>query len=134
MNDEYLKTKLKINIRDIKSSFMIKKLFSFLNEKQKLIMIMYNLKLQKLFSFEIGDYKKISGIYKIGGNNGKGKEYYKNDKLKFEGEYLNGKRNGEGKEYYYNDEIKFEGKFLHGKRNGKGKEYYNNGKLLFDGE
>ena len=39
---------------------------------------------------------------------GKGKEYYKNNKLKFEGEYLNGKRNGKGKEYYKNNTILME--------------------------
>ena len=34
--------------------------------------------------------------------NGKGniKEFYDNGKLKYEGEYLNGERNGKGKEYY----------------------------------
>ena len=43
----------------------------------------------------------------------------------FEGEYLNGKRwNGKGKEYYPNDKLAFEGEFLNRKRwNGKGKEY-----------
>ena len=32
-----------------------------------------------------------------GERNGKGKEYYDNNKLKFEGEYLNGERNGKRK-------------------------------------
>ena len=47
---------------------------------------------------------------------GKGKEYYKNDKLKFEGEYLKGKRNRKRKEYYYEGALKFEREYLNGKR------------------
>ena len=44
------------------------------------------------------------------------------------------KRNGKGKEYYSNDKLRFEGEYLIGKRNGKGKYYYSNGKLRFKGE
>ena len=36
--------------------------------------------------------------------NGKGKEYDFEDKLKFEGEYLNGKRNRKGKGYYWDSD------------------------------
>ena len=147
------KNKNNINLRDIKSNFMIKKLFSFLCEKQKLDVIKYNKDLQKINLVNIEDYKKISGKYKIAKKDGKGKEYIINTNyLLFEGEYLNGRKNGEGKEYYNNSEIKFEkeylnrkrkydnsklkfeGKYLNGKRNGKGKEYYLNGKLKFEGE
>ena len=84
-------------------------------------MIKYNLELQKLFQIEIGDYETISGKYKIGERNGKGKEYNINGGLKFEGEYLNNKRSGEGKEYYNNGKILFEGEYLNGQKwNGKG--------------
>jgi len=38
-----------INLRDIKSSYIIKRIFSFLCEKQKLIMIINNKDLQKIF-------------------------------------------------------------------------------------
>ena len=65
----------KINIRDIKSFFIIKIIFSFLSEKQKLNMLMYNKELQKKFLFDIEDYKIINGKYKIGKKTGKGKEY-----------------------------------------------------------
>ena len=41
--------------------------------------------------------------------NGKGKEYYENNRLKFEGEYLYGKKCGKGKEYSENSEKIFEG-------------------------
>ena len=51
--------------------------------------------------------------------------------LIFEGEFLNGVRNGKGKEYYKEGKIKFDRKYLNGKRNGKGKEYYRNGELAF---
>ena len=40
--DEFGDIKYKINIRDIKFSYIIKKIFSFLIEKRKLNIIMYN--------------------------------------------------------------------------------------------
>ena len=136
--DELGKIKSIINLRDIKSSYIIQKIFNFLYEKQRLNMIIYNNKLQKILVVNIEDYKKISGKYKIGGKNGKGSVYLLDtNKLIFEGEYINGKRNGNGKEYYYyyNKRILiFEGEYSDGKRNGKGKEYFNNGELKFEGE
>ena len=48
---------------------------------------MYNKLFQNLISVHINDYKKISGKYKIGEKNGKGKEYWiKSNKLIFKGE------------------------------------------------
>jgi len=67
--------KNRVNIRDINSSFIITNIFSFLSEKQILNMIMYNKLFQNLLFVNIKNYKKISGIYKIGEKNGKGKEY-----------------------------------------------------------
>ena len=143
----------KINYRDIKSSFTIKRIFSFLKEKEKLNIIIYNKKFQKLCLIDIEDYKQINGKYKIGKKNGKGKEYIIETKiLIFEGEYLNGIKNGKGKEYYKNGKLKFEGEYLNGKKwNGNGyidgnmaftikygkgniKEYDYEGKLIFEGE
>jgi len=125
----------KINIKDIKSSFIIKRIFSFLSEKKILNLIRHNKELQKNFVVDIKDYKKVSGKYKIGGKNGYGKEFIINTNiLIFEGEYLNGKRNGIGKGYDYNGKLIFEGEYLNGKINGKGKQYYENGKLKFEGE
>ena len=123
-------------LKNIKVSFFfMKKLFSLISEEQKLELIRYNKEFQKIFLVDIEDYKKISGKYKKGERNGKGKEYIINTKnLKFEGEYLNGKRNGEGKEYHDNGKLEFEGEYLNGKRNGEGKEYYDNGELKFEGE
>ena len=109
-----------IKIIDLKSP-ILKIIFSFLNEKKKLNIIIYNKKIQKKLEISIKNYEKMSKRYKIGERNGKGKEYDKlNDKLIFEGEYLNGKRNGKGKEYN-NDLLIFEGEYLKGERwNGKG--------------
>ena len=130
------------------SKYVLEDIFSFLPEKQKLEIIIYNKELKKQLDINIEDYKKIKGIYRIRERNGKGKEYNKNGELIFEGEYLNGKRNGKGKEYHENGELIFEGEYLNGKRwngkgkdkeieikngNGKGRAYYFD-KLLFEGE
>ena len=46
--------------------------------------------------------------------------------MEFEGKYLNGKRDGKGKEYYDNNKIKFEGEYLYGLRwNGIMYDYNN---------
>ena len=141
--DELGEMKYSINIREIKSSFIIKRVFSFLNDKQKLNMIIYNKELQNNFELDIEDYIKISGKYKINGKNGKGSVYSLNTfKLIFEGEYINGKRNGKGKEYFDNVKLKskfaevqlfrhlkFKRLYIDDKRNGKGKEYFDNDKL-----
>ena len=124
-----------INFQDIKSTYIRNNILSFLSEKQKLIIIIYNKKLQKMLSIDIKDYKKNTNKYKIGEKNGKGKEFLiKTNKLIFEGEYLNGKRNGKGKEYNYNGKLIFEGEYLNGQRNGRAKEYYEDGELKFEGE
>ena len=108
------------NKRHIKSSYVIKTVFSFLTEKRILDMIIYNKELQKKFSVDIENYKNLSKKYKKGEKNGKGSEYIINkDKniLIFEGEYLNGNE----KEYYNFDKLKFEGEYLNYKKwNGKG--------------
>ena len=90
---EFKNNKSKINLKDIKSSYIIQKIFSFLNENQKLEMIIYNKELQKKCLIGIKNYKTINGVYKIGEKNGKGKEYsIYTKRLVFEGEYLNGKK------------------------------------------
>jgi antitoxin component YwqK of YwqJK toxin-antitoxin module len=110
--------KIKSNIKyvgPIKSSYILNEIFSFLNKKQKLNIMMYNKQLQKKQGIDIEDYKSISGKYKIDGIIGLGREYkMKTNKLIFEGTYLNGKRNGIGKEYYDNGKLKFEGEYKNG--------------------
>ena len=128
---EFKKVKYKINYKDIKSSYILERVFSFLNEKEILNMIIYNKELQKMFLIDIEDYKKISRIYKIYEKKGKGKEYLLSTNiLIFEGEYLNGRRNGKGKEYYTNGKLKFEGKYINGKK-WDGKGYNLNGNMEF---
>ena len=148
-------------LNNIKSTYFIKIIFTYVEEKQKLKVVNYNKNIQKLLDINIINYKYSTGKYIIyesnkirkeynastdtliykgghlnGKRNGKGKEYY-NGKLIFVGEYLSGLRNGKGKNYdWINGELWFEGNYLKGKRNGKGKEYniiYMN-RLSFEGE
>ena len=145
--------------KKIKAFLNLKLVFSFLEERHKLNLILINKTLKNKFGYTLEYYKEISGKIKIAEKNGKGKEF-KNDQLIFEGNYLNYKKSGEGKEYNNNkiifegnyslgkrngtgieyDYIKdkkypmFKGEYLNGKRNGEGKEYFNNNIIKFDGE
>ena len=120
-------------LKNIKSSYFIKLIYTFVEEAQKLKLIKYNKSMQKNLNISIINYKFFSGRYIIYESNGIGKEYNdEDDTLIFEGEYCNGKRNAKGKEYGL-DKLEFEGEYLNGKKNGKGKEY-KNGKLIFEGE
>ena len=114
---------LKYQIRDIKSSYIIKGIFLFLDEKQKLNLIIYNKKMQNKMDIKLINYKFYSGKYIIYETNIKGKEYNgDNDYLEFEGEYLNGIRHGKGKDYHdFNGPLYFEGEYLNGKRMAKEK-------------
>ena len=78
---EFEEIKYKINLRDIKSSYIINKIFLFLCEEQKLKMIVNNKEFQKICLVGIEDFKKESGKYKIGDKNGKGKEYIINKNI-----------------------------------------------------
>ena len=134
MNEfENIKSEKKIE-NSIDSVYILKDIFSFLPEKRKLKILIYNNHLQKKLDINIKDYKRIRGIYREGERNGKGKEYdISTSLIIFRGKYLNGKRNGKGKEYS-DGKLKFEGEYLNGERNGNGKEYYSNGELKFEGE
>ena len=145
-------------LSNIKSTYFVDIIFSFVDEEQKLKIVKCNKSLQQNINISIINYKLFKGKYiKYASNgigieylgfnnqivfkgeylngkrNGKGKEGDNFGEIIFEGEYLNGKRNGKGKEYF-DRKLYFEGEYLNGKRNGKGKEYYSNGKLKFDGE
>ena len=87
--NEYEKIRSEKTIeKSIKSLYILKDIFSFLPEIQKLKIIIYNKNLQKTFGINFNDYKRIRGIYKEGKRNGKGKEYYisNNNIMIFEGE------------------------------------------------
>ena len=121
-------------LEKLRSYYIKKKLFLYLDEVAKLKLIQYNKKLQSLININLLNYQIISGKYLKNGENGIVKEYDSfNDAFIFEGKYSNGKRNGKGKEYEL-DELIFEGEYINGKRNGKGKEYDNFGNLIFEGE
>ena len=157
-------------LHNINSTYILKIIFSYQIEKNKFKFIKYSKSLKNKLDINLIDYRRFSGRYIIyekekgkikeynsindqlifegeysnGKKEGKGKEYYYDEKISnefqtiFEGEYKEGKRNGKGKEYYINcngyERIIFEGEYLNGKRNGKGKEFYDNGKLKFEGE
>jgi len=94
-------------LENIKSIYILNKIFSFLFDIDKLEIIKYNMNLQK----KLIHYMKKSEKYILGKRNGIAKEYdLSTNILLFEGEYLNGKRNGHGKEYYNSKEnyLKFE--------------------------
>jgi len=120
--------------KSIKSKYILEEIFSFLERKRIFKIIIYNKYLQHTYKINIKDYKKMSGKYKVGKKNGRGREFelYTNN-LIFEGKYFKGKRDGKGKEYYDNGQLKFKGEYLKGKRDGKGKEYYDNSQLKFEG-
>ena len=119
----------------IKSSLLIKIVFSCLSHEIKYKLVRYSKATQKKINLSLFDHKIFSGRYIIYGEKGQIKEYSSyTDDLIFEGEYLNNKRNGKGKEYYNNYKLKFEGEYLNGKKNGKCKEYNVKGELIFEGE
>ena len=135
-------------LKNVKSNYMVLKIFSFVNEIQKLKIIKYNKNLQNKINISIINYKHFNGKYII--YESKGKEYdgY-NNTLLYEGEYLNGERYGKGKEYNNYGNIIYDGEYLKGKKlddvkcdNNKNlnyikeirKEYYDNGKLKFECE
>ena len=119
-------------LKNVKTSYFLRIIFSFMDERQKLKLIKYNKCLQENMNISLINYKIFSGKFIIYEQNGKGKEYDYNGNLIFKGEYLNGERNGKAKEYEFH-EIIFEGEYLYGKRL-KGKEYNYDGGLSFEGE
>ena len=108
--------------RKIKSTFILKKIFNFVDSKIKFKAIVYNKNIQRKFGLDLNDFKRFSGKYRVE-ENGEIKEYscYDN-RLLFEGHYLNGKRNGYGKEYNEKPELIFEGEYLNCKIKEKEKE------------
>ena len=106
-----------ISFKSIKSSIIIKYIFSFILETKKLKMIIHNKYFQTKIGIDLNYYKKVSGKKLILEKNGKITEYKLNtDILIFEGEYINGYINGPGEEYHKNGLIKFKGEYLNGKK------------------
>ena len=80
-------------LKNVKSSYFIRIIFSFMDEKQKFKLIKYNKSLQKKMNINLINYKIFSGKYILYEQNGKGKEYNNDGKLSFEGEYFNELKN-----------------------------------------
>ena len=83
-----------ISLNNVKSSYILKRVLSFLYEKKRLNLIIYNKKIKRKLGINIDKYKSISGKIIIGERNGNGIEYKLgiNNILLFKGEYLNGKK------------------------------------------
>ena len=112
-------------LENIKSYYIVKIVFEYIDEKQKLKLVKYNKSLQKKLGINIINYKLFTGKYIIYESKRIGKEYYGYDNtLRFEGEYLNGERNGKGKEYYFNGKLIFEGQYLKRKKKWKRKRIF----------
>ena len=65
----------KISLNNIKSSYIIKRVFSFLYENMKYEILKHNKKYQNFFYLNIDSYKKLNGRYKKNGINGPGQEF-----------------------------------------------------------
>ncbi len=83
-------------MENIKSSYFMKFLFSFIVDETKLKIIKYNKSLQKILDININNYKNLSGKYTKMNQNGKGKNYNVcNDNLILESEFKNGMKKSE---------------------------------------
>ena len=125
--------------------------FSYINGKIEGNLVVYDLLNNELFEGEYKNGEKYKGALRTyfdginfilkrivevreGKISGKGKEYYKNKRLKYEGEYLNGIINGKGTLYYENSGyINYIGEFKNGEKHGLGKEYDKFGNVIYEG-
>ena len=107
-------------LNNIKSFYFFKILFSYVDESQKLKIIIHNKNLQNKIDISLINYKIFSGKYIIFEENNKNKRKIYNsfsDKLRFEGGDLNDK----AKEYADYGELIYEGEYLNGKKKWKRK-------------
>ena len=96
-------------LNNIKSRYILKLPFSYLQEKIKFKLCKYSKSLKNKLDIDLLNYRRFSGRYIIY-EKVKGKQKVKEfnaftNELLFECEYLNGKREGMGKEYYYDEKI-----------------------------
>ena len=101
-------------LKKIKSSYITKLLFIYINEKQKIKLVRYNKSIQNNINLSIinYNYKYFIGKYIIYESNGIGKVYYGYDNaLKFKGKYSKNQKNGKGKEYDIEDNLLFESEY-----------------------
>ncbi|MDE6906341.1 MAG: hypothetical protein K2P76_15710 [Lachnospiraceae bacterium] len=82
----------------------------------------------------------FEGMYKEGGRDGEGKEYYTGENenhepcLKYEGEFENSHYSGTGTLYFEDGKVWYKGEFKNGKYDGKGILYDEQGKVLHEGK
>ena len=122
--------------RKIKSNLIFKKIYNYLDDKRKFILISYNKNTQRKLGLSLIDFRRFSGKYKVEEINEIKIFNSSNNRLLFEGQYSNRKKNGIGKEYNEEGELIFEGEYLENKR-WKGKYYEydeDNGKLILECE
>ena len=108
-------------LNEIKSKYILAEVFELLRVKYQLKLIVHNKALQKKLNINKETYKQNCGRY-IVIDGDIGREYLINEYniMIYEGEYKHLIREGKGKEFYKNEKIKFEGEYLKGKRwNGK---------------
>ena len=145
-------------LKNIKSNYILKQIFSFLENRLFMEIIRNNKKMQKKLEISLENYENLCQVIIE-----KKRDYvsfkddiyraYTKDKqyVIFEGKYLHGKKNGYGTEFYLNKKKKFKGEYLNGiKINGIGydklgniiykidyknvTERYNNQRPIFNGK
>ena len=145
-------------LKKIRSSYILKKIFSFIYVNHKLDIIIYNKELQNKCGLDLEYYKFISQKYRTFEPNGIIKEFSKStNNLIFQGKYINHRKEGEGIEFYENEEgkekmrEKFHGLYSKGYKiigtgytirkqkyffliDNKGEEFFYNEKLCFKGD
>ena len=72
-------------LKNVKSSYFLRIIFCYTDEKLKLELIKYNKSFQENMNISLINYKYFSGRYIEYELNGKGKEYYYHGQLIFEG-------------------------------------------------
>ena len=105
-------------LKNIKSKYILKFIFSKTKEKIQLNIIKYNKVIQTKLDINITNYKNISRKYIVYENKEKAKIYnVDTNKIIYEGNVLKGGiKNGYGIEYDNYGGVIFKGEFLKGKR------------------
>ena len=143
------------NLKNIKSNYILKDIFSFLTKKIGLRIIRHNRKIQNKLEIKKEDFINTSGRYikkdlfglNIISDNNYCDYTIDTNILIFKGSYNNGIKNGYGTEFYTNGNKKFEGEYKNGIKikgkffdklgneylkidNQKGEEYFTEGNRL----
>ena len=100
-------------LENIKSIYFSINVFTYIDKKRKLKLVIYNKKLRNILNIGLINYKLLSGKYIIHEGNDICKIYDPfDDKIIFEGNYIKGK----GKEYYDDGKLIFEREYLNIKK------------------